>query len=374
MKKHTPYFHRFQALGAVFKDRSGFATVDFFSSIEEEHHATRKGVGLFDVFNEVCVEVKGRDAERLLCRLLTVDVRRMKNGGVQYALMCNEEGGIFEEFLCFKFDAQRYWLTPTPSRVDEVAAYMEGHVGDLCVNVSNLGYANAYLSVQGPKSRELLAGLTDIDLSNAALPFCRFTQGNLASVPKVVVSRSGYSGELGYELFFPIEYAEHMWDTIATAGAALGARPCGMKTMRSLRVEKMFLLYGLDISAKTDPFMAGLSSVVRFDDREFVGRAALQRIADRGIERRLCLLDTGGKHPIATGDPVLCGDETVGGVTSADHGFTVGSTLALAYLPAALAVDGAGVAIAPKAADGQRISAKVLLRAPYDPESHRARS
>jgi aminomethyltransferase len=374
MKKHTPYFHRFQALGAKFKERCGFATADIFTSNEREHRAAREAVGLFDVFNQVCVEVKGRDAETLLDGLMAGDVRRMVDGGVLYGLMCNDEGGIFEELLCFKFDAQRYWLTPTPSRVDEVAAYVDAHGKDLSVNVTNLGYANAYLSVQGPRSRELLAGLTDVDLANERLPFNRFAVGALAGVPKAVISRSGYSGELGFELFFPVEYAEHVWDTIVAASSPMGGLPCGMKAMRSLRIEKRFLLYGLDISEKTDPYSAGLAWAVRLRDREFKGRAALQRLADQGTERQLCLLDTGGTHGIATGDVVLARGTPVGVVTSADHGYTVGSTLAFSYLPRDMAVDGVQVDLSPKAEEGRTVSARVLLRAPYDPEGRRTRS
>lgn len=374
MLKHTPYFHRFQALGATFKDRCGFATVDFFSSVAAEHRATRESVGMFDVFNEVCVEVKGRDAERLLARLMTADVRRMPKGGVLYSLLCNEQGGIVDELLCFKFDSDRFWLTPTPSQVDAVAAYVEGHARALSVAVTNLGYANAYLSVQGPASRQLLSGLTDENLSNEALPFCRFTQGRLANVPKAMIARSGYSGELGYELFFPVEYAEHVWDAVAQAGVSFGVLPCGMKTMRSLRIEKRFVLYGLDISTNHDPISAGLQHAVRFDDRDFIGHRVLRSLADGGTPTRLCLLNLGGEHPAATGDVVLSGGETVGRVTSADYGHTVGATLCLAYLPRALAVEGTEVRVAVKAAGGQMVSSRVLIRAPYDPDASRVRS
>lgn len=290
-----------------------------------------------------------------------------------YGVLCNDQGGIFDELLCFRFTANRFWLTPSPARVAEVAAYIEGRAADLNVSVTNLGYANAYLSVQGPRSRELLATLTGADLSNAGLPFGRLTEDRLGGVPKAVIARSGYSGELGYELFFPVEYAEHVWDAVATAGEPFGIRPCGMKTMRSLRIEKMYFLYGIDISGRTDPLSAGLGSIVQFDDRAFVGRAALEHIAEMGPQQRLCLLDCGAIHPIATGDAVNADGQQVATVTSADPGYTLGSTFAFAHLPVKLAVEGAEVLVTSKVV-AEPIKARVLLRAPYDPDRRRLTS
>ena len=191
----------------------------------------------------------------------------------------------------------------------------------------------------------------------------------MASVPGTVISRTGYSGELGYELFYPVEYAEHMWDAVASAGAEWEIRPCGMKTMRSLRIEKMYLLYGLDISAETDPISAGLGWTVRFDDRDFVGRAALEAIKQKGAATRLCLLDTGAIHPIVHGETVLSAGQPVATVTSGDPGFLLGKTFAFAYLPAALTADGTELQILVKDAP---VTARVVRKAPYDPDRLRA--
>jgi aminomethyltransferase len=368
MIKRTPYYHKLAALGAKFQDRGGFATVNFITSIEDEHKAVRERVGMFDVFYQVGVEVKGRDAETLLSRALVNDVRRMRDGGVLYSSLCNDSGGIIDDLTCFRFNGDRFWLSPTPSRVAAVVDSVEKLVGDLRVSVTNLGYSNAYLSVQGPKSRELLAKLTDADLSTSTLPYFRFRRGTVAGVPDAVISRTGYSGELGYELFFPIEYAEHVWDSVARAGAADDIRACGMKTMRSLRIEKMYLLYGLDITAETDPLSAGLDWTVRFDDRSFVGRAALEEIAAKSPERKLCLLDTlAGFHPIAHGEAVSIDGELISTVTSGDPGFTLGRTLAFAYLPRNAALSGTEVSIAVKDRP-EPVVARVLTRAPYDPQ------
>ena len=366
MIKRTPYYHKLAAAGARFQDRGGFATINFLTSIEEEHSAVRSGVGVFDVFYQVAVEVKGRDAEQVLEQALVNDVRRLRDGGVLYSSLCTETGGILDDLTCFRFSGNRFWLSPTPSRVAAVTEFLEQCAAGLNAAVTNLGYSNAYLSVQGPKSRDVLGALSDVDLTTAALPYFSFTQGKLADVPEVVISRTGYSGELGYELFFPVEYAEHIWDAVMRAGEPFGIRICGMKTMRALRIEKSYLLYGLDITTETDPLVAGLGWTVRFDDRQFAGRAALERIAAAKPQRRLCLLETPALHPIVHGEPVLYRDEIVSSVTSGDPGFTFGRTFAFSYLPVALATAGSEVHIQLK--DDFRVPAKVLGAAPYDPK------
>ena len=371
MLKHTPYFHKLAAAGAKFQDRGGFATINFMTSIEDEHKAVRERVGMFDVYYQVGVEVKGRDAEKLLMRALVNDVRRMKDGGVLYSSICNEAGGIVDDLTCFRFKGDRFWVSPTPSRVAAVVEALDALVGNLSVSVTNLAYSNAYLSIQGPKSRDLLAQLTETDLSTSALPYFRFTTGTVAGVPGTVISRTGYSGELGYELFYPVEYADHVWDTVAAAGKKDEIRFCGMKTMRSLRIEKMYLLYGLDISTETDPISAGLGWTVRLDDRAFVGRSAIEKIVEKGTSTRLCLLDCGGLHPIVHGEDVLLNGERIASITSGDPGYSLGRTFAYAYLPTVLATDGATVDIAVKG-QSELVRARVLTKAPWDPDRRRA--
>src|SRR6202789_946240 len=219
MIKHTPYYHKLAAAGAKFQDRGGFATINFLTSIEDEHRAVRERVGIFDVYYQVAVEVWGPDSARLLQRVLTNDVRRIGDGGVLYSPACNAEGGMLDDLTCFRFNPERFWVCPTPSRVAAIAAHLEEQAAGQRATVTNLGYANAELSIQGPRSRDLLATLTDTDLSTAALHYFRFAQRTLAGVPGTVISRTGYSGELGYELFYPVEYAEHLWDAVVAARA-----------------------------------------------------------------------------------------------------------------------------------------------------------
>jgi aminomethyltransferase len=372
MIKHTPYHHRLAAAGAKFQDRGGFATINFLTSIEDEHRAVRERVGIFDVYYQVAVEVRGPDAAQLLQRALTNDVGRIGDGGVLYSPACDAQGGMLDDLTCFRFSADRYWVCPTPSRVSAITAHLDQQGAGQRTTVTNLGYANAYLSIQGPRSRDLLATLTDTDLATAALPYFRFAQGAVAGVPGTVISRTGYSGELGYELFYPVEYAEHLWDAVVAAGAPFDLRICGMKTMRALRIEKRYLLYGLDVSIETDPLSAGVGWAVRFDDRDFLGRAALERVAARGMTRTLCLLQADGYHPIVHGESVFAGGAMIGTVTSGDPAPTLGCTLAFAYLPAGRSEAGTRVDIRIK--DGSTaVAARVVGGVPYDPDRRRAR-
>jgi aminomethyltransferase len=370
MNKHTPYYHRWAALGAKFQDRGGFATVNFLTSIEDEHRTVRERVGIFDVGYQVGIEIKGSDAETVLQRALVNDVRRLRDGTALYSTICEEGGGVVDDLTCFRFDANRFWVSPSPSRVSAVTTFLESLAAEFHATVTNLGLSNAYLSIQGPHSRDVLAALTDADISTTALPFFSFTHGRIAEVPRSVISRTGFSGELGYELFFPVEYAEHVWDAVMAAGQAYDVQACGMKTMRSLRIEKMYLLYGLDITTDTDPLSAGLGWTVRFDDRQYSGRGALEAIAASGPERQLCLLETEGFHPIVHGESIRVGHTIVSMVTSGDPGYTLGNTYALAYLPMEFAQANTSVEILLKD-QLKPVPARVLTRAPYDPERRR---
>jgi aminomethyltransferase len=243
--------------------------------------------------------------------------------------------------------------------------------------VTNLGAGLAYLSVQGPASRDILKTLTDADLSSAALPYYSFTHAAVAEVPRVMVSRTGYSGELGFELFYPGEYAEHMWEAVMAAGAPLGLKPCGLGALRTVRMEKRYPLYGLDLDESTSPLEADLGWTVHFNERDFIGREALVRQRAQGVARKLVLIEFADLAAVpAGGDEIRRGTEraTIGKVTSAEPGWHLRRALALGYVGAEHARDGTKVEVTLKAKDGARLLGTIRLAAPYDPDRRRARS
>ena len=252
--------------------------------------------------------------------------------------------------------------------VAALTAAQSGHA----VVVTNLGYRNAYMSIQGPHTRRLLGALTDADLSTAALPYFSFTMAKVAGVQETLLSRTGYSGELGYELFYPVEYAEHVWDRMFEAGAALGVRACGLGALRTLRLEKKYLLFGLDANETTTPLEAGLGWTIRFDKPRFAGKEALARQKAAGPSRRIVLIEFPTLDFVPPiGAPILVNGTEVGNVTSADRGYTVGKALALGYVALPHAREGQEVAVA--GPDGPH-AGKIHLRAIYDPDGLRVRT
>jgi aminomethyltransferase len=283
---------------------------------------------------------------------------------------------MVDDLTCYRHSATHFQLSPTPSRVDRVLAWLGEHGAGMDAVVINLGAGLAYLSLQGPTSRDILRKLTDADLSTAALPYYSFTHAAVAEVPRVMVSRTGYSGELGFELFYPGEYAEHMWDAVMAAGTPLGLQPCGLGALRTVRMEKRYPLYGLDLDETTSPLEADLGWTVQFNDRDFIGREALARQRAQGVTRKLMLIEFADLAAVpAAGDEIRLGggNAIIGKVTSAEPGWHLRRALALGYVGAAHARDGAKVEVTLKAKGGTSLPGTIRLKAPYDPERKRAR-
>jgi aminomethyltransferase len=370
--KRTPYHHKFVELGATFVDRLGFPAPLSFSTVEAEHRAAREAVGIFDVYYQIAVEVAGRDAAAFLQQVVVADAAALPVRRALYTSLCNETGGMVDDLTCFRLGPERFWLFPTPSRVTAVLAALVTAQTGFAVTITNLGYRNAYLSIQGPNSRRLLSALTDADLSTPALPYYSFTEATVAGVPDVLLSRTGYSGELGYEIFYPVEYAEHVWDRVFAAGSALGVKPCGLGALRTLRLEKKYLLFGLDANDTTTPLEAGLAWTIKFDKPDFIGKAALERQRAAGVDRRLVLLALDSLDSVpAIGASILANGAEVGKVTSADRGYSVGKALALGFVAPDCAKDGQEVTV--HTTEGAR-TGRVHLRAVYDPEGVRVRA
>ena len=373
MIRKSPYHDRFVAHGAQFIDRLGFAAPTVFSSVEEEHLATRNAVGLYDVYYQVGIEVAGADAEAVLQDAAVGDLARLPVSRVLYTSLCNDKGGMIDDLTCFRMAADRFCLYPTPARVDAAVQAVIDQIKGRHAVVTNLGYKRAYLSVQGPRSRELLQSLTKTDLSTAALPYFSLTEGTVADVPGTVISRTGYSGELGYELFYPSEYAHHLYDTVMEAGRPLGARPCGLGALRSVRMEKKYPLYGLDVDETTTPIEAGLGWTVKLNKKAgYRGRDVIQKQKQEGTSRQLVLLALEGDVLPARGDAIVVANETIGTITSAERGHFVRRQLALGYVETRVARNDQTVSIA--MASGSSTSATIMTQAIYDPTGKHVRS
>lgn len=368
--RHTPYHQRFVELGAEMGDRIGFDAAVVFTSTQQEHMATREGVGLYDVYYQGPIDIKGPDAQALLDHVLARDVpRRMATDGqVLYSSVCNESGGMLDDLTAYRLGSEHYWLIATPSRAETIERYVIEHARDRRAYVTNCISGTAYLSVQGPGSRGLLAPLAATDLSAEHLPYFRSVQTSVAEVP-TLMSRTGYSGELGFELYYPRDHALHMWDTLLAAGAT----PCGLGALRSTRMEKKYPLYGLDVSETTSPLEADLAWAVDLDAGPFVGRDALARQRDEGIARLLTGVELSDlSHVPAAGDAVSSHEGgALGTLTSTDSGWFLGKALGMGYLPADLPSGSVVIVTSP---GGTAVEATTTHRPFYDPEGIRVRS
>jgi aminomethyltransferase len=301
------------------------------------------------------IDVKGPGAERLLNRLLVNEIRDMHPGQVRYSTMCNELGGIVDDITAYKFSEEHFMVVSSSGPRKKTAHWISEHSSGMSAYVTDLSGAVALISVQGPLSRDFLAGLVkDSDLND--LKFFRFANGVIGET-QVLISRTGYTGELGYELFIPSEEAAVMWEFLLDNKAEFGLMPYGVQAMQSLRIEKAFPLYGPDIDEERNPFEVGLNRWIRFDKREFVGREALLEIQEMGLDQRWVGIQLDGEISAKTGDRVFSiadiatfrekmytGSEAgasfniekvgteVGFITSSAKGHSVGKVLALGYI------------------------------------------
>lgn len=372
-RKHTPYYHKFMDLNAEMADRMGFDAAIRFTTTEEEHRATRETAGVYDVYYQGPIDIKGRDATRLLQWLLVNDLERVDDGGVLYSSVCNEQGGMLDDLTCYRFTGDHYWLIATPSRAGIIEQWVIEHAREMNAYVTNCVSGTAYLSIQGPRSREALVTLTDADLGSEALPYFSMTNATVAEVP-CVVSRTGYSGELGYELYYPRDYSEHMWDAVLAAGADFGVVPAGLGALRTVRMEKKYPLFGLDLSENNTPVEANLGWTVRKSKRGYIGQDVLSRQKEDGPQRLLVGLAFNdlGFLP-ATGDSIAMDGVEVGKISSADRGWWLGRSLGMGYIAAAAAQAGSEVTVT-SATSGESYPATVHTRAFHDPEMTRARA
>ena len=371
-RRRSPYYAKYAELGAELVDRMGYDAPYRFSTTEAEHMATRTAAGLYDVYHQGMVDIKGKDAEALLQNACVNDLTRIGDGHVLYSSVCKDDGGMIDDLTIYRIAPDHFFLSPTPSRVEAIVAHLTEQARGMNAYVTDRVSGTGFISVQGPNAREIVSQVTDADLSTDALPYYTFTKTTLAEVPGYL-ARTGYSGELGFEFFYPVEYGIYMWDSVYNAGKEHGLVPCGLGALRSIRMEKRYPLYGLDLDETTSPIEANLGWTVRFGKGDFNGRDALLRQKEKGVDRNLVAIEFDGLDFLpATGDAVSIDGSAVGKVTSADRGFFVGKSIALAYLQPDAATTGTRVTVTDKT--GAQATGMVNQRAAYDPDREKVRA
>jgi aminomethyltransferase len=338
--KRTALYDAHVALGARMVEFGGWEMPVQYTSILEEHHAVREAAGLFDIDHMGQIEVQGPDALPYLQHLATNDIAKMEVWEAAYGLLCYADGGVVDDIFTYRLTS-RFFIAVNASNTDKDYAWMLDHTAGYDVQVTNLSEQTCMLALQGPKSEDVLHRLTSAPLSNLPNHHCLIAD---VAAARTLIGRTGYTGEDGFELFFPVEHARNMWDAVLEAGKPLGLKPCGLGARDSLRFEAKMPLYGQEIGPDINPIEAGLAWAVAFNARDkqgMIGRDALLKCKLEGSGRRLTgfeMID----HGIARHNyPIAVNGQVVGHVTTGMYSPTLHKNIGLGYVPAEYAKKGA---------------------------------
>jgi aminomethyltransferase len=274
-------------------------------------------------------EVEGPEAMDLVQSLTTNDPSKLVDGQAQYSAMAYPHGTIVDDLLVYRHSSERFMLVVNAANTSKDLEWINSH-NRFDATVENLSDATTLLSLQGPKAADILQPLVNIPLSDIA--YYHFARGTVADVD-AIVSRTGYTGEDGFELYFAVEKSEPVWQTILEAGTPLGLLPAGLGARNTLRLEARMLLYGNDIDGTTTLLEAGLGWIVKFEKGEFIGSEALRKQKHEGVRRRLVGFEMLGKDIARDHYPVFVHGREMGHVTSGSPSITLKKNIGLAYLP-----------------------------------------
>jgi aminomethyltransferase len=325
-----------------------------FSSIKEEHEAVRTRAGIFDVSHMGEIEISGPDALKLVQKLTTNDASKLTVGKAQYSLMCYENGGTVDDLLVYRTGEETYLLVVNAGNIEKdyewIVKHAEGNV-----TVKNRSKETAQIAIQGPLAESILQKLTSYDLSQ--IKFFQFVQDLEIGGIKTLVSRSGYTGEDGFELYFSAEDAPKMWNLLLEAGKEEGLLPCGLGARDTLRFEARLPLYGQELTETITPIEAGLGFAVKPEKGEFIGRDVLALQKAEGAPRKLVGIEMIDRGIPRTHYPVYVGDQQVGEVTSGTQSPTLKKNVGLALVKSEFAALDQVLEVEIR---GKRLKAKVV--------------
>ena len=329
--KRTALFNVHKALGARVIPFGGWEMPVEYSGIRDEHVSVRSAVGLFDVSHMGEFLVRGPGALELLQHMTTNDVRRLEDGQAQYSAMARPEGTLVDDLLVYRIDAENFMMVVNAGNIGKDFEWIAAN-NKTGAKVEDVSSDTTLLAIQGPNAVETLAGLTSLNPGD--IPYYHFVTGTLAGV-KGLLSRTGYTGEDGFEFYFDCKESEAVWAAILASGKSHGILPIGLGARNTLRLEGKLLLYGNDMDETTTLLEAGLGWIAKLDKGEFIGREALQTQKSEGIQRKLVGFEMFGRDIAREHYPVLVDGAEVGHVTSGSPSITLNKNIGLAYLPVA---------------------------------------
>ena len=361
--RRTPLYERHRALGAKLVPFAGYEMpVQYPAGITAEHRAVRERCGVFDVSHMGEFVVRGPDAVGFVNHVATNDVAKLAAGQAHYSTLCNERGTVEDDCLVYRYADDRLMLVVNASNKDKDLTHVLRYAGRFDCAVEDVSDDVALLAVQGPDAEAVLRPLAATDL--AALKYYWFAEGEVAGVP-CTVSRTGYTGEDGFELYCPAGRAAELWDALLATG---GVTPCGLGARDTLRLEMGMALYGNDVDDTTTPLEANLAWVVKLAKGDFVGRSALEAQKAAGVPRKLVGFTVGERAIPRHGMPVYVGGEASGLVCSGTMSPSLGTAIGMCYVPAAAAAEGTAIEVDVR---GRRVPAAVAKPPFYKKASHK---
>jgi aminomethyltransferase len=328
--RETPLIGEHRALGARLVPFAGWLMPVQYEGIKAEHEAVRTRAGLFDVSHMGEIIVEGPNAVAEVDRLVTNDVSRLSVGAALYTVCCNDKGTILDDLIVYRLEQDKVLVVCNAANRSKIVSHFAANIS-LETPWNDVSDAWALLALQGPKAVDVLRELgAPHDL--LGLPTFHVLRTSLAGV-ELWAARTGYTGEDGFEFFCPSENAATLWRALLDRGNAHGLRPAGLGARDTLRLEARLMLYGNDITERTNPFEAGLGWVVKLDAADFIGKEALKSIKAAGTERKLVGFEMVGRGIARHGYPIVVEGRRIGEVTSGSPGPTVGRNIGLGYVP-----------------------------------------
>jgi sarcosine oxidase, subunit alpha len=373
--KRSSIHGRHRELGANVMWAGDWRRAYDYGDPDGEALAVHEAAGLIDVSTLGKLIVRGPDAGEFLDRLYPNRLSNLKPGRIRYGVITSDAGRIIDDGTICRLDDETFYVTTTSSGAGAVYEWFSWWLADwrLRVHLTDVTQGLAAVNLAGPRSREILARMSDVDCSSEAFAYLDGKQAEVAGARSLIL-RIGFVGEVGYEIHFPAAHGEHVWNALLDAGAPHGLRPFGLEPQRLLRLQKLHILVGQDTDSESTPYGAAMPWVVKLDkEQDFIGRWALERAAEDPPETALVGFTLADGQVPTEGAAVLpeAGDGQVGQVTSARHSPQLGQVIGMAWVPAALAKDGAEVTISD---DGRRLRARVVTKPFYDAEGKVLRS
>ncbi len=338
--------------GAKIVEFAGYYMPVAYSGIIDEHKTVRTTVGIFDVSHMGEFRFRGKNVLGLLQKVTVNDVSDLETGQAQYSVMCFPDGGIVDDLLIYRLE-DHYMMVVNASNIEKDFSWISEHMID-GVEFSNISDRTSLLAVQGPSSLELLQTITAVDL--AAIKYYHAVRGTVAG-KELLISRTGYTGELGFELYMNNTHAGHVWNAILEAGKQFDIKPVGLGARDTLRLEKNMCLYGNDISKETNPIEAGLSRIIKFDKGDFIGLDSIAAVKEQGPKRKLRGFEVSDRGIPRHGNAIVINGNTIGEVTSGTFSPLLSRGIGMGYVQTEFADIGAEIGVLIR---GTKVSATII--------------